>query len=311
MTTGQAVPVPASVSPHAQQWLSIPKAESTYPAQDDTAGWLAMIEQADSAIATQFTSQPLPVSTEDETIAGVPVFVVTGPGVADDDRRIHINFHGGGLFMGGGAVCRAMTGISALSAGLRTWGVDYRMPPLHPFPAALDDAMAVYRAALEIREPHEIVVAGGSAGGNIAAALLLRAKDEGLPMPAALVLNTPELDLTESGDSFVTNAAYDNLLSSLREVNELYAAGQALDEPYLSPLFGDVTGFPPTFLKTGTRDLFLSNTVRMHRKLRNAGVEAELHVGEAMPHGGFGGAPEDQELDAELQRFLTRHTAQH
>ena len=91
-------------------------------------------------------------------------------------------------------------------------------------------------------------------------------------------------------------------------VNLLYANGHDLTEPYLSPLFGDLAGFPPTYLWTGTRDLFLSNTVRMHRKLRAAGVEAELHVGEAMPHGGFGGTtPEDQELAGELAGFLERH----
>jgi acetyl esterase/lipase len=127
-------------------------------------------------------------------------------------------------------------------------------------------------------------------------------------MPTALVLRTPEVDLTESGDSFHTNAGIDNVLSSLREVNELYANGYDLSHPYLSPLFADLSGFPPTFLQSGTRDLFLSNTVRMHRKLLSAGVEAELHVFEAMPHGGFGGtSPEDAELAAAVRDFLDRH----
>ena len=127
-------------------------------------------------------------------------------------------------------------------------------------------------------------------------------------MPAALVLGTPEVDLTESGDSFHTILGLDPVLSPLIHVNRLYADGHDLAHPYLSPLFGDVTGFPPTFLHTGTRDLFLSNTVRMHRKLRAAGVEAELHVFEAMPHGGFGGmTPEDQDLATEIKHFLDRH----
>jgi len=99
----------------------------------------------------------------------------------------------------------------------------------------------------------------------------------------------------------------DNTLGRLLEVNRLYANGHDLADPYLSPLFGDLTGFPPTFLHTGTRDLFLSNTVRMHRRLRAAGVDAELHVFEAMPHGGFRGAPEDEELRCEIRRFLDRH----
>lgn len=306
--TDDEVHIPTSVSPHAQQWLAMPKNVPSYPPEDDTDAWVAMIEQTDQAVVQQFLSVDLPVTTEDVVIDGVPVFVVRGPGVAADDRRIYIDFHGGGLITGGGAVARTMTGMAALSSGLTTWGVDYRMPPLHPYPAALDDAMTVYRRALDDHDPADVFVAGGSAGGNIAAALLLRARDEGLPMPAALVLNTPEIDLTESGDSFHTNAAFDNILGSLKEVNALYAAGHDLTEPYLSPLFGDVTGFPPTFLRTGTRDLFLSNTVRMHRKLRTAGVEAVLHVGEAMPHGGFAGAPEDHELDAELRLFLNDHS---
>ena len=126
-------------------------------------------------------------------------------------------------------------------------------------------------------------------------------------MLAGLVLMTPEVDLTESGDSFTTNLRLDNILSgSLMPANLLYANGHDLSHPYLSPLFADVTGWPPTFIQAGTRDLFLSNAVRMHRKLRNAGVDAELHVFEAMPHGGFGGAPEDLEMAAERRRFLDR-----
>ena len=126
-------------------------------------------------------------------------------------------------------------------------------------------------------------------------------------MPSALVLLTPESDLTESGDSFATVAAYDNTLGSLEQINLLYANGRDLADPYLSPLFGDLSGFPPTMLTAGTRDLFLSNTVQMHRRLREAGVDAELHVFEARPHGGFVGAPEDEEVNAELRRFLDRH----
>ena len=174
------------------------------------------------------------------------------------------------------------------------------MPPTHPYPAALDDVVAVYQALLEVRDPSQIIVGGGSAGGNLAAALLLRAKAEGLPMPAALVLLTPEVDLTESGDSFVTLADVSVGLQSLRDANLLYAGGQDLTDPYLSPLFGDVNGFPPTLLISGTRDLYLSNTVRMHRKLREAGVEADLHIFDARPHAGYGNAPEEAAVSAEI-----------
>ncbi|WP_235736470.1 alpha/beta hydrolase [Nocardioides alcanivorans] len=184
-----------------------------------------------------------------------------------------------------------------------TWSPDYRMPPRHPFPAALDDCFALYRQAVEQYGAANVVVSGASAGGNLAAAVLLRAKDEGLAMPAGLVLLTPEVDLTESGDTFRTNAGID-FLGSAMDINLVYAAGRELTHPHLSPLFGDLTDFPPTFLQSGTRDLLLSNTVRMHRALRRAGVAAELHVFEAMPHGTFSGAtPEDQEVRAETRRF--------
>jgi acetyl esterase/lipase len=95
------------------------------------------------------------------------------------------------------------------------------------------------------------------------------------------------------------------LPARLMEMNLLYADGANLADPYLSPLFGDVSGFPPTLLQSGTRDIFLSNTVRMHRKLRPAGVRAELHVWEGMPHAGFGGlTPEDREVSQELRAFI-------
>ena len=194
---------------------------------------------------------------------------------------------------------------------MQTWSVDYRMPPDYPYPAALDDVLAAYSGLLDVRAPEQIVVGGGSAGGNLAAALVLRARDEGLPLPGALILLTPEVDLTESGDSFQTNLGIDNVLTeSLADSIALYAGDHDLRHPYLSPLFGDLTApFPPTLLQAGTRDLFLSNTVRMHRKLRAGGVDAQLHVFEAMPHGGFFGAPEDDELTEEIRRFLSSHIA--
>ena len=145
-----------------------------------------------------------------------------------------------------------MNTSAAARAGLHTWGVDYRMPPDHPYPTPLDDCVAVYRALLEERSPDKIVVGGGSAGGNLVAAMLLRAKDEGLPMPAALVAMTPEIDLTESGDSFDTNAGVDYVLvDRLTDSIALYAGDHDLTHPYLSPIFGDLTGFPPTFVQAG------------------------------------------------------------
>ena len=137
--------------------------------------------------------------------------------------------------------------------------------------------------------------------------MLLRARAEGLPLPAALVLMTPATDFTRSGDTHQTNRLLDvTLYGGETDGPDAYAAGHDRTDPYLSPLFGDFSkGWPPTLLTTGTRDLLLSDTVLLHRALRAAGVSAELHVAEASPHGGFmGQAPEDREILAEVRRFM-------
>ncbi len=278
-----------------------------YPARDDTAGWREHIAHHD-AVISGFVRQPdSGVRRDDRRVGDVPVYAII-PDAAENDDRVQFEIHGGALIYLGGEPCAAMAAASAARRAMNTWAVDYRMPPDHPYPTPLDDCVAAYRALLAERPADRIVVSGASAGGNLAAALMLRIKREDLPMPAALVLQTPEVDLTESGDSFTTNLGLDSHLGRLTEVNLLYADGHPLDDPLLSPLFGDLRGLPPTILTTGTRDLFLSNTVRMHRALRRAGVQAELHVLEAAPHAGFlGMAPEDQELSDEIVAFIGRH----
>jgi epsilon-lactone hydrolase len=309
------IPVPTSVSEQAQQFLGMDMfgGGAGRAAPRDIAGWRALIKETDELLVAVLGAQVehLVSHVEAAAVGGVPVFVVTPEGLdeSDDTQPIYLDIHGGSLLMGGGKACEVMARRMASSVQMQTWSVDYRMPPDHPYPAALHDVLAVYRGLLEVRDPQKIVVGGGSAGGNLAAALMLRARDEGLPLPVALVLLTPEVDLTESGDSFHTNLGIDNVLTeSLVDSIALYAGDHDLRLPYLSPLFGDLTApFPPTFLQAGTRDLFLSNTVRMHRKLRAGGVDAQLHVFEAMPHGGFFGAPEDNELTDEIRRFLAAY----
>ncbi|MBL7493562.1 alpha/beta hydrolase [Frankia sp. AgB1.9] len=310
----RTIPAPSSVSAAAREMLAgmafLTSAQAaTTPALDDAEGWRKLVADTDEMLLPflEASSAGSKSTVETVDVDGARVFVVTPENVAPEaGSRVFLDIHGGGLLMGGGECCRASTVRMADLVGVVTWGVDYRMPPDHPYPAALDDCLTVYRALLRSHRPEEIIVGGASAGGNLAAALLLRARDEGLPPPAAVVLLTPQVDLTESGDSFATNMGLDVVLtSSLLPQSRLYAAGHDLADPYLSPLFGDFTPeFPPTFLQAGTRDLFLSNAVRLHRKLRAAGVQAELHVFEAMPHGGFFGAPEDDELSAEIRRFV-------
>ncbi|MGN6128587.1 MAG: alpha/beta hydrolase [Humibacter sp.] len=301
------MPIPDFLSERARSALSVMLwQDSALPPTDDKEAWQEVVEKADEAIAPLFAPfDAAPVDSTQRIVNGVPTYIMSPHGVTDTDSDpVVLDFHGGALTQCKGDLARLMSVPNVLRTGLTHWVPDYRMPPAHPYPAALDDAVAVYRALVDARGADRITVWGGSAGGNIAAALMLRIKAEGLPMPRALMLLTPEVDLTESGDSFHTLAAVSNTLGSLGAQNRLYANGRDLSDPFLSPLFGDVAGFPPTFLQAGGRDLFLSNTIRMHRKLRSAGVEAELHVFEAMPHGGFGGAPEDEELDTEIRRFV-------
>jgi acetyl esterase/lipase len=221
----------------------------------------------------------------------------------------YFDIHGGGFLVGGGEMCQLLAKIRASEFGTEVYSVDYRLLPDHPFPAALDDCMAAYREILERRSASTLVVGGSSAGGNLAASLLLRARDEGLALPLSLLLQTPALDLTLAGDTYQTNRFLDvNLHGGVGEdALRRYAANTDMSHPYVSPLFGDFTkGWPPTILTSGTRDLLLSDTVRMHRALRRAGIRAELHVSEAGPHGGFmgAGAPEDAEISAECRRFI-------
>lgn len=309
----RTIPVPQSISPQAQATLQrlvgadgVPlNALHPMPEPQDHDGW----RQLQSAVAQHYASAnagqaaTLRASLHTITVEDATVHVATP---ATGTPFAYIDLHGGALVFGGGENCRIAAGKAADLHDVVCYGVDYRMPPDHPYPAALDDCLATYRHVLKHHAAEQVVIGGRSAGGNLAAAMVLRARDEGLPLPAALVLLSPEVDLTESGDSFQVNRTVDVMLPNpLMGANLLYADGADMSHPYLSPLFGDFTlGFPPTFLQSGTRDLFLSNTVRMHRALRRAQVKAQLHVFEAMPHGGFMGAPEDAELMAEVAQFV-------
>jgi acetyl esterase/lipase len=309
------VPFPSSISEQACRALQrmvgadgVPfNALYSMPASDDRAAWIALQSSVNgqhaAEVAKRVTQETASAATV--TVDHTIVHVAT-PGTMCSEDFAYIDLHGGALVFGGGDACRMSAQIEAEKHCVRCYGVDYRMPPDHPYPAALDDCLTAYRYVLERHSPNNVIIGGRSAGGNLAAAMLLRGRDEGLPMPSALVLLSPELDLTESGDSFEVNRMVDVVLpDSLMSCNHLYAGGADLAHPYLSPLFGDLDGLPPTFLQTGTRDLFLSNAVRMHRKLRRANIAVELHVFEGMPHGGFSGeAPEDLELIQEVKRFV-------
>lgn len=301
------IPVPISVSPAAQAIMAMRRPEPPpYPALDDVAGWRAYAAGTNQAILPFFEAQAAKVeaSVQDIDAEGALVFDVVPK--AAEGHGIFLDIHGGAFIVGGGACCRAEAICLAGALGVHVWSVDYRAPPDHPYPASLDDCLAAYRALLKKRRPEEIVIGGASAGANLSAALILKARDEGLPLPSGCVLLTPALDMTNSGNSFETNKGLDAVLpNDMNSINRLYAPNHDLAHPYLSPLFGDLKkGFPPTLLSAGTRDLFLSNAVRMHRALRAADVHAELHVIEAASHGGFHGAPEEDDINREINWFV-------
>ncbi len=310
-------PTPQTVSPELQKLVAAKPFPywNAHPAS--AREWKALVgDLADAA------KQGLPelrarlgVSVTQGKIGGVPVFTFTPKELPETHRdRVLLNLHGGGYVLGPG---ESGTQEAILMAGIGQYRVvyaDYRMAPDFPYPAAVDDAVAVYRALLETTPAQKIGVFGTSTGGGMTLILGLRARAEGLPLPAALAAGTPWADLTKTGDSYFTNEGVDNILVSydgwLGDAARLYAGGHDLKDPMLSPIYGDVSGFPPTLLTSGTRDLFLSNTVRMHLKLREAGVPADLIVFEGMSHAQYHmsvDAPETVFHFTELGRFFNRH----
>lgn len=260
----------------------------------------------------------LGVKVEETKIAGVHCYIVTPNKIElENRRRLLIHVHGGGYVFGPGEAALPEAIMMAGFGGFKVISVDYRMPPDFPYPAALDDAMAVWKAVLKSHEHHRLAIFGTSTGGAMTLAMVLRAKDEKLPLPAAIAPGTPWSDIDKIGDSYASNEWVDNVLVTwdgwLGRAAKLYANGKDLKTPYISPIYGDFKGFPPTILTTGTRDLFLSNTVRTHRKLRRAGVIADLNVYEGMSHAQYQfnvDAPETREAFTDIAKFFDRYLKQ-
>lgn len=309
-------PVPTTVSEEAQALLGAPIDTSgkTLPMPSSVEEWLEIVESSNQGYMpmVEALKDSDAFTIEQQTIAGVTVRVITPVNIPSDrQNKVLINLHGGGYVMFGGELS-VMEGIGmALVGGFKVVAVDYRMPPLHPFPAAVDDGVAVYQALLEDYEASDIAIFGASAGGGLTASVCLAARDAGLPLPASVILNTPWSDLDKLGDSYFTNDGVDPVLSSydgrLGQMATIYADGESFKHPLISPVYADYSkGFPPSLLVTGTRDLLLSCTVRLHRVLREANLESELHVFEAMWHG-FMTVPEGQVANIESIKFLEKH----
>ena len=314
------IPVPtADVSPQEQALIggSLPPFWNDHPSDADA--WKALIKtRADQIIKTlPGLRQKFAVKSEQVTVAGVNCYMLTPDNIPQENRdRLLFHVHGGGYVFAPG---EAATREAVLMAGFgkfKVISVDYRMPPDFPYPAAMDDAMAVWKEVIKTNDPKKIAIFGTSTGGGMTLAMVLRARSEGFPLPAATAPGTPWSDMTKTGDTFFTNEKVDNILVSndgwLGDAAKLYANGHDLKDPQLSPVYGDLAGFPPTILTSGTRDLFLSNTVRVHRKLRQAGVVADLHVFEGQSHAQYAGdpdAPETKEHFGELTAFFDRYLA--
>jgi acetyl esterase/lipase len=174
----------------------------------------------------------------------------------------------------------------------------------------------LYKAALKAVDPKNLAVFGTSAGGALVLEMMLQAKRMRLPLPGAIAPGTPMSDVTKTGDTFYTNEMVDNVLVSRNgfcdAATVVYAHSHDLKDPLLSPVYGDMRGFPPAILSTGTRDLLLSNTVRVHRKLREAGVDAQLEVYEGQSHAQYQSddrAPETREAFKEIAAFFDKYLA--
>jgi monoterpene epsilon-lactone hydrolase len=290
----KVLPVPTTVSPQLQRSISslasAPRlAPEHMPTTPET--WRAFVAGADAqALAlVPILKSMFPHTVSKTEIAGVVVREITPDGwTADRDGRVLINLHGGGYVLNGGEASTGEAVLGAHYSGLKVISVDYRMAPEHPFPAAIDDAVAVWRAVTAKRDPASVGVFGTSAGGGLTLAMVMKLKSLGLPLPGALALGTPWVDLTGASDSYAVNAEVDGVFSSFdtigRAMAALYAGAAGVSDPLVSPILGDFTGFPPSILTTGTRDILLSDTVRTYRAMRAAGVEARLEVHEAMSH---------------------------
>ena len=313
----RAIPVPDTVSPQMQAVIARPFDPSFNLVPQTTAEWKARVEKVALATVAGLPKlrEALGVTVQPSTMAGVKVFIVTPKSIAPQNRdRVLMHLHGGVRVFGPGESGTREAILMAGFGGFKVISVDYRMPPDFPFPAALDDAVAVYRNLLQTVDAKNVGIFGASAGGSLTITTLLRAKMEGLPMPGAIAPGTPTVDLTKTGDTLFTNAMVDNVLGTqdgfIRATALLYANGRDLKDPLISPIYGDVQGFPPAILTSGTRDLYLSNTVRMHRKLRAAGVEAVLQIWEGQSHVQYMSdiaAPEVKEYHNEVARFFDLH----
>ena len=238
-------------------------------------------------LAELAAAQPLPadVTVTAAALGGVPAAEITLDGT--EPRHVALYFHGGVYVLGAAAQAAGLAAQVGRRTRARVISVDYRLAPEHPYPAAVDDALAAYQALLAGgTAPEDIVFAGESAGGGLAVATLVNARDHGLPLPAAAYLMSPYADLTLAGTTMDTKAAADPLLSreNLRARIPDYTSGHDPALGLISPVFADLSGLPPLIIQAGSHEVLLDDAVRLAHQAAVADVQVTLDITPGVPH---------------------------
>lgn len=303
-TAADLPPLPETISAEARQAIEMLNAAAAVtPPPASTENMRKQIAQVQDMVGA-LQRQRYDVSVEHTEIAGVPVIVFT-PAGGVRSRAVLLNLHGGGFTVDSGSQTENIP-LTALT-GMTVIAVLYRLAPEHPFPAAVEDAFSVYRELLRTTSARDIAVFGTSAGAVLSTQLLVRLRDNGTPRPALLGFFSGSADLARTGDSegFLPKLMGQSLIQAI----EPYIGATPNDAPALSPIFGDLSDFPPTLVLTSTRDQLLSQSTLFHRALRRAGVHADLVVFEALPHAFWAYllAPETDEAFAIMADFFMKH----
>jgi monoterpene epsilon-lactone hydrolase len=303
----RVVPVPKTVSPEAQRWLGTVVSDKDVP--QSVAQQRAGTDKWQAG-AGEVSKRMYPAKVAAATMAGVPVRVVTPLTMAEGMQdKVLLNLHGGGFVVDSGSLTESIP--MANLTGIKVVSVLYRLSPENKFPAALDDAIAVYKELLKTYEPKHIAIYGTSAGAILTAEVTAEIKKLGLPMPGATGVFSGTGDLSQGGDSaamFALNGLSGYLAPPKASGAGLgdYTGKSDLRDPVLSPLYADQRGFPPTLFLTSERDLLLSGTTILHRAYLRAGVDARLVVFEALPHAFWNNPelPESKEADGLMAKFF-------
>lgn len=280
----RVVPVPQDLSPQAQ--LVLGRAEPDQGPPQSLEDRRKMTD-AYTARARVVWTRICPNRLVDETMAGVPVHIVTPDHMPESNKdKVLLNLHGGGFNSDSGSYTESIP--IASYTGIKVVAVLYRLAPEHPFPAAVDDSVAVYKELLKTYKSDHIVIYGTSAGAILTAEVAAKLKQLGLPEPAALGIFSGMGDFAVMGDSMAMYALR-GLSGHLdppdpKTHGSEYTGKSDLKDPILSPIYSDLHGLPPTLFVTSGRDLLLSGTVNLHRAYLNAGVDARLVVYDALPH---------------------------